>query len=96
MLFRCETHLRPLEAGECDQVRIGWGARHGVALPDRFLGLPPTARIERFRVIGERVEVELRTEAREVAGVGGRVGAFPAEQGQAPHERVDRKSRVHM
>ena len=47
-------------------------------------------------MVGERVEIELRAETREVTRVGGRVHALASHQRKAPHEGVDREGRVDV
>ena len=96
VLLGCEADLRPFKAGEGDDIGLSSPLSHGIALPHRIARHLPSARIESLRVVGQRVEVELRAEAREVAGIGGRVNALPAHQRKTPHEGVDRERGVNM
>jgi hypothetical protein len=96
MGFRGHAHLGPFPAQEGDDVGVLRIAGQRVALPDRFLRLLPVLRRDRLGVVVDAPEVERRAEAREVAGVRGRVGALALEHREAAHERVGRERRVDV
>jgi hypothetical protein len=81
--------LGPLPADEGHQVRVLRITGLGVALAHAVDGLAPARRREALGVIVQREEVQVRAEAREVAGVGGRMGALAPEHGKRVHQGVD-------
>ncbi len=80
--LRRRALLRPLPAGERDQIGIGGIARARIASAHALEALAPALRRERLGVVVQREEVELRAVACEVAGVGRGVRARAAEHGQ--------------
>ena len=79
---RC-ADLRPLPAEVGHEIGIGLGAGDVVALSDRIDGLGPATRRERDRMVVDRPEVEGRTVACEVTGIGNRMRTLAASHGQA-------------
>ena len=89
VVLRRAPHLRPLEAQERHQIRVGRVAGPRIALPDAVLLGSPGARCQGFAVIGEREEVEDRAMTGEVAGVGRRVRTLSPDQGEVPRKGVE-------
>ena len=94
--LRRRPDLRPLEADEGDQIGVARIARARVALAQALLRRLPVRGRERLGVIVEREEIELGAVAREVAGVGGRVGALARHHRQRHQEGVDRVGGVDV
>jgi hypothetical protein len=89
VVLRRAPYLRPLEAHERHQIRVGGVAGPRIALPDAlFLG-GPVPRRQGFAVVGEREEVEDRAMTGEVAGVGRRVRALSPDQGEVPRKGIE-------
>ena len=89
MGFRRLPHLRPLEAQEGHQIRVGRVTGARVALAQGLLLRGPVLGSQGFSVVGEREEVEGRAVTREVAGVGRRVRSLSSHQGKRPRKGVE-------
>ncbi len=96
VFLRSGSDLRPLPAEEAHQVGGLGIARQILALTNRALRLLPLVRSQPLGVIVDRPEVERRAVAREVAGVGGGMGALPLEHRQAHQEGIEREGGVCM
>ena len=79
--------LGPFPAKKGHRVRV-FGLGDGVAFADGFPGFLPLARRQGLGVIIDGPEVEARAEAREVTGIGWRMGAFALEEWKTEYEGI--------
>ena len=96
VLIGGRTDLRPFPAEEGDRIGLFTRARDVVAGPDARDRLRPVGGGDALGMVVDRPEIEGRAEAREIASIGGRMGAIAAGHREAQHEGVEGEGRMDV